>query len=403
MKLVLEGGGVRAAYQAGVLLGLSRANIQPHAVIGSSSGAINAAFFASGQMQTACDLWINHVPSERFISYRRQFTPGAKPALGVDDMLDDVIKAKGILDVERAIHGPVHLYLTATDIDANAGHVARPNTENIYEWLRAAMALPVGYNKLVSIDGMRFIDGGIGSPCPFDAKLDEDYPGPNVVILTRKSMTRKPPPVFWERLAVRTIVPKEARNICLTQHDHHNATMDRLRVAVERGEVLLIEPPDGMPLSRLTRDPKKIRQGVDMGIRQGEALAKRLSSPLPAPLFERQRVHDVVSPRPSDLQIAQRQALFAKPRLREHSPARDVDGHRRSLHAMKLERLECEGEREPHRLGGQPLTLLPSRDPVAQRSVLCRASQDVRDDQAADQLRPMQRLDQERIGAIFSP
>ncbi|MFO0660480.1 MAG: patatin family protein [Polyangiaceae bacterium] len=278
MKLVLEGGGVRAAYQAGVLKGLAMADIQPHAVIGSSSGAINAAFFAAGQIDTACDLWMNHVPSERFISYRRQFTPGAKPGLGVDDMLDDVIRAQGLLDIERATTGPIHLYLTATDIDANAGHVARPNRDNIYEWLRAAMALPVGYNKVVSIDGMRFIDGGIGSPCPFDSKLDEEYPAPNVVILTRKSMTRKPPPVLWERIAVRTIVPKEARNICLTQHHHHNSTMDRLRDAVAKGEVMLIEPPDGMPLSRLTRDPKKIRKGVEMGIRQGEALAKKLRS-----------------------------------------------------------------------------------------------------------------------------
>lgn len=389
MKLVLEGGGVRAAYQAGVLLGLSRANIQPHAVIGSSSGAINAAFFASGQMQTACDLWTNHVPSERFISYRRQFTPGAKPGLGVDDMLDDVIRAQGLLDVDRAVHGPVHLYLTATDVDANAGHVARPNADNIYEWLRAAMALPVGYNKLVLIDGMRFIDGGIGSPCPFDAKLDEDYPGPNVVILTRKSMTRKPPPVLWERLAVRTIVPKEARNICLTQHNHHNATMDRLRVAVEHGEVLLIEPPDGMPLSRLTRDPKKIRQGVDMGIRQGEALAKRLTSSLAVPLFGRDRVQDVIGPRACDLQVADRDTFFAKTRLGEHPSARNVDRHRRGLHSMKLERLERKREGEPHRFGGEPLALLFSGDPIAERCVLCRASQDIGEHESTDQLRAM--------------
>ena len=68
MKLVLEGGGARAAYSAGVVHALACEGVRPRVVIGCSSGSINAAFCASGQTQTVCDLWANYVPGKHFIS-----------------------------------------------------------------------------------------------------------------------------------------------------------------------------------------------------------------------------------------------------------------------------------------------------------------------------------------------
>ena len=140
MRLVLEGGGVRAAYAAGLLQELERAKVPVDAVIGSSSGAINAAFFAAGQMDTAVKLWTEHVPGERFISYRRQFTPWGEPGLGVDDMLDNVITTNGLMDLERATHGKPALFLTVTDVATSRMQLVRPKQDTLIEWLRAALA-----------------------------------------------------------------------------------------------------------------------------------------------------------------------------------------------------------------------------------------------------------------------
>ena len=80
MKLVLEGGGARAAYSAGLVHGLAQSGVRAKAVIGTSSGSINAAFYASGQTATVVDLWANYVPGNHFISWRRQLTPFAPTA-----------------------------------------------------------------------------------------------------------------------------------------------------------------------------------------------------------------------------------------------------------------------------------------------------------------------------------
>ena len=79
MKLVLEGGGARAAYSAGVVHALAQAGVRPKAVLGCSSGSINAAFCASEQTGTLVDLWSNYVPGKHFISWRRQLTPFGGP------------------------------------------------------------------------------------------------------------------------------------------------------------------------------------------------------------------------------------------------------------------------------------------------------------------------------------
>src|SRR5688572_26060048 len=111
MKIVLEGGGARAAYSAGLVHALAQAGVWPRAVVGCSSGSINAAFFASRQTATLCDLWANYVPGKHFISWRRQLTPFGGPGLAVDDMLDRVIVGQALLDPVAATRGDPALYV----------------------------------------------------------------------------------------------------------------------------------------------------------------------------------------------------------------------------------------------------------------------------------------------------
>lgn len=278
MKLVLEGGGARAAYSAGVVHALSEAGVTPRVVIGCSSGSINAAFLASGQTATVCDLWANYVPGKHFISWRRQLTPFGGPGLAVDDMLDRVMIGQSLFDPVAATRGNPVLYVAATDVQTGAGVLVRPRADNVVEWLRASLALPVGYNRIVRIGEQGFIDGGVAMPVPFDEPIETECSGPTVVVLTRKMDTRKAAPKLWEKAFIWAIVPRAARAATLRQHELHNAVMDRLRSAVARQEVMLVNPPDEMPLSRFTRDPGRIRAGIELGQEVGRRLAAELAA-----------------------------------------------------------------------------------------------------------------------------
>jgi predicted patatin/cPLA2 family phospholipase len=288
MKLVLEGGGARAAYSAGVVHALAQAGVRPKAVIGCSSGSINAAFFASGQTATACDLWANYVPGKHFISWRRQLTPFGGPGLAVDDMLDRVMIGQSLFDPIAATRGDPALYIAATDVKTGLGVLARPRHDDVVDWLRASLALPVGYNRIVTIGDRGFIDGGVAMPVPFDEPIATECCGPTVVVLTRKMNTLKAAPKLWEKAFIHAIVPRAARLATLRQHELHNAVMNRLRLAVERKEVLLVNPPDELPLSRFTRDAGRIRAGIALGQEVGGRLAAELASASSCPSLARE-------------------------------------------------------------------------------------------------------------------
>lgn len=57
--VALEGGGAKGSYQVGVMKALYEFGVFPDVVVGSSIGAINGAFIATGQMEALEALWLN--------------------------------------------------------------------------------------------------------------------------------------------------------------------------------------------------------------------------------------------------------------------------------------------------------------------------------------------------------
>ncbi|MCB9593455.1 MAG: patatin-like phospholipase family protein [Sandaracinaceae bacterium] len=279
MKLVLEGGGNRAAFSAGVLLALERAGVPCEAIVGSSTSAVTAAYFAAGQMELGVRVWTEVMP-DGLVSWRRLVTPWGRPALDLDRMIDDVLqKGWSRLDVDRLLEGAPVLYVVATKVPSGEGVLARPKREDLFEWLRASSALPVGYNRVVRIDGDDYVDSGLAAPVPFDMPLETPFEEPTVVILTRRPREEKQRPSWWQRAFLRLIVPEAIRGPSLRQHDLYNRIVRQLKAEEAAGRLILVTPPDDMTLSRLTRDAASLRRGVDIGLREGEALVARLKGP----------------------------------------------------------------------------------------------------------------------------
>ena len=196
-------------------------------------------------------------------------------------MLDRVMVGGGLFDATAATRGDPALYVAVTEVLSGQGVLVQPTRDNVIEWLRASLALPVGYNRIVHIEGRGYIDGGVAMPVPFDEPLATPCPEPTIVVLTRKMDTAKAPPKWWERAFIWSSVPRAARAATLRQHELHNAVMQRLRGAVARKEVMLINPPDELALRRFTRDAASLRAGIELGKRVGERLARQLLEAVP--------------------------------------------------------------------------------------------------------------------------
>ncbi len=277
MIIALEGGGSRSVFSAGVLTAIAESNIRIEAIVGSSSGIVNAAYFAAGQLDELRALWMNADFGRRLINWGRFFNPFGGPGVDIDTLVDSFLVQSGGLDPVRATSGPTRLFACATDIETGEGITAEPKPDNLADWMRASMALPVAYNRVAVVEGHRCVDGGVASPVPFDIELGDDLTQKRIAIITRPLDTPKPPPRMWQRVFIRSIVPREARPITLIQHEHHNRTIDRMKAAMQRGELFVVDPEPGMPVSRLTKDIHTLEQGFDCGLARGRAFAQALA------------------------------------------------------------------------------------------------------------------------------
>jgi predicted acylesterase/phospholipase RssA len=108
--LVLSGGGARGAYEAGVIGALAAARgvadgapLPPYDLVcGTSIGALNGWFFATGQYQKARQLWYG-IGSEPLITLKQQFAALRDPESGVLNWAASAVSLFGLVRNQSGI------------------------------------------------------------------------------------------------------------------------------------------------------------------------------------------------------------------------------------------------------------------------------------------------------------
>lgn len=160
-SLILAGGGMRVAWQAGVMAALDEAGIEIGHVDGTSGGIINAAMLLSGNKPSEmCERWIT-LDVRRFFSPARLKTylrgPAAAPAFGdADGIVDHVFPHLGVdSDRIRAAETPTGSFNVCNFNDKTNEVV--PHTEIDLDVLVAGISLPIAM-PVVEKDGVAYTD-----------------------------------------------------------------------------------------------------------------------------------------------------------------------------------------------------------------------------------------------------
>lgn len=282
MRLVLEGGGSRAVFGAGVLIPLMEAGIPFTSVVGSSTGAMVAAYFAAGQHAELEEIWSRHLAGKRILNYSRLLLPGSRSLIDLDYLVDEIFGRRVPLDRQRATSGSPAFHVVGTDVRAGALVLGRPTPDNVMAWIKGAAAIPVGYRRAVEVEGHRIMDGGLVDSVPYRLAIPgQDPDEPILIVVTRRLETRKPPPSWWQRALASLLISGPVRELIRDQHLRHNELMDRIAVDRARGLLRVVEPPPDFPVSRTTRDAKRLATGLDMGKALGRQLVAALRSAEP--------------------------------------------------------------------------------------------------------------------------
>lgn len=261
--LVLEGGGLRGAFVAGVLAELDRCrSLRFSHVFATSAAAASAAYWVAGQIDHAVAIWRDKTHGAQLISPRHLLR-----GRGLMDIEGLVAMFRGELPLDAAsvARSATALYVAVTNCrTGQADHVAATE-RNLFQLLKATMALPVVYGRVVEVEGVPYIDGGIADAIPLEAALALE-PARLIVVTTRPSGYRKQRTPFASDLLRHNYRSFPALWPALRNRwESYNRSVSKLEALERLGRIEVIRPSTILPASRLTRDRGRIIETLELG------------------------------------------------------------------------------------------------------------------------------------------
>lgn len=274
--LILEGGGMRGIYTAGVLDYFAEQNLFFSYTIGVSAGACMGASYLSRQIGRNRKVNVNWVTDPRYISWSGFFKKGE--LFGMDFIFDELPNKLVPFDNDAFNNCPEEFVIGTTDIETGETIYYRKSEPefDLLTILRASSSLPF-IAPIIEYKGRKLLDGGISDPIPLRQAERDGYKR-NVLVLTRNDDYRKSKNKFsfFVRRAYRQF-PKFVQKM-LTRDTIYNDTLDYIAEQERKGNVFVIRPQQKLTVGRLERDSSKLDALYMQGYEEAKQLAPKLKA-----------------------------------------------------------------------------------------------------------------------------
>ena len=180
--LVLEGGGMRGMFTAGVIDVMMEQCIEYDGAVGVSAGAVFGCNYKSRQIGRAIRYNLRFCKDPRYCSVRSLVKTG--DLFGTDFCYRQIPNELDPFDVETYRNNPMEFYVVTTDVLTGQPlyHLCPNGDEIDLTWFRASASMPLASN-IVEAEGRWMLDGGIVDAIPL--KFAEGKYDRNVVVLTQ--------------------------------------------------------------------------------------------------------------------------------------------------------------------------------------------------------------------------
>ena len=266
--LVLEGGGMRGLFTAGILDVLMENNVTFDGVVGVSAGATFGCNFISHQIGRVLRYNMNFRKDPRYMGIRSLIKTG--DLVGAEYAYHVLPTKLDVFDFETFEKNPTEFHVVTTNVKTGEPIYHRLDRIDYtgMEWLRASASMPI-LSKPVVIGDYEMLDGGIADSIPLRYFESEGFTK-NIVILTQpKGFTKKLTklmPVFKATMRkYPAIIEGMSR-----RHIMYNRELAYITQQQMAGHCLVICPSDTLPIGRTSLNAKKMQHVYDMGRKAGE-------------------------------------------------------------------------------------------------------------------------------------
>ncbi len=263
--LVLEGGAMRGLFTAGIIDVLMEEGIEFDGVIGVSAGACFGCNYKSGQIGRTIRYNLKYCKDPRMAGIRSLLFTG--DIYGAEFCYRDIPKKLDIFDTEAFTSSPMEFHVVATDINTGRPvyHKCVDGGDNDLDWIRASASMPL-VSRIVEVDGMKLLDGGISDSIPLQYYQSIGYEK-NVVILTRPQNYKKGPNKLMPLMRMRLGKYPNFVATMANRHNDYNESIRYIRQEEQKGTTLVLCPDEELPINRVEHDPDKIQKVYDLGRR----------------------------------------------------------------------------------------------------------------------------------------
>jgi len=266
--LIMEGGAMRGMFTAGVIDVMMEKAIEFDGAIGVSAGAAFGCNYKSKQIGRVIRYNTRFSRDKRYGGFRVLLKEGN--FYSKQFCYEEVPLKYDLFDYDTYERNPMEFYVVATDVDTGKAeyHVLADRHDHGFEWIRASASMPL-VSRMVEIDGRRYLDGALADSIPVQYFESIGYDR-NVVILTQPEGFRKKPDTLLPLMKLYYKKFPKLVEAIVTRHQQYNAALDYIACREAAGELLVIRPPEKLPIGRTEKDPDKLRRVYEIGRRTAE-------------------------------------------------------------------------------------------------------------------------------------
>ena len=270
--LVLEGGGMRGVFTSGVLDAFMKHNLTFPYIVAVSAGACNGMSYVSHQPRRARISNIDYLARYKYIGLRHLVTQGC---IFDRELLYDKFPNQYLpFDFDTFFSSPMTFEMVTTNcLTGQPMYLSeRHDRQRALDIVRASSSLPY-VSKIVDVDGIPMLDGGIVDSIPLQHAIDMGHPT-NVLVLTRNRGYRN---TGKDMKISRFIYRKYPRlRVVLSRRlAAYNAQLEYVERMEDEGRVICIRPERPMEVDRIEKDIAKLERLYEEGFALGERFCEK--------------------------------------------------------------------------------------------------------------------------------
>ena len=267
--LVLEGGGLRGAYTAGVLSWFLDNQIKVDYAAGISSGAEHMCSYLQEDKEMLKEVSVKWAGSATKVGIEPLIKEGS--LVGYDYLFDYILKEIIPLNLEKLKKTKVYAEFGIYDLEVcKTIWVTVKEMDEDFKLLKAACTLPLA-GKPVEYQGKKYIDGGVTTMIPVQRSIDYGCDR-HVVVTTKDASFVRKPTGFLTNSLIKTVYrkyPALIKDLYARTEVYYNerALVDRL---VEEQKCLYLYPSVDLGVGRFSGSYKELEALYELGYQDCE-------------------------------------------------------------------------------------------------------------------------------------